>query len=130
MDLRIFYLEKEERGPDVEKLFLLFLPGFMPYQTAHRLPSTHRSPQSCSRLFFLQQQATPLNMENNSRASPRLWSGFSKCHKLFLSLSMAPCPNFSLLKYCNFEEYSLCIFFGPRWSNRENHLYYIVPRCS
>ena len=40
-------------------------------------------------------------------------------------------PDDSLvLKYCNFEEYSLCIFCGPRWSNWENHLYYIVPRFS
>ena len=34
-----------------------------------------------------------------------------------------------LLKYCNFKEYSICIFCGPRWSYRENHLYYLVPRC-
>ena len=28
-----------------------------------------------------------------------------------------------VLKYCNFEEYSICIFCGPRWSYQENHLY-------
>ena len=32
-----------------------------------------------------------------------------------------------VLKYCNFEEYPICIFCGPRWSYWENHLYYLVP---
>lgn len=49
--------------------------------TQNRLSSTHRSPQSCSQLFVLQQQTIPLHTENNSRASPPLRSGFSKYHK-------------------------------------------------
>ena len=39
--------------------------------------------------------------------------------------SREPDHMYMVLKYCNFEEYSICIFCGPRWSYRENHLYYL-----
>ena len=69
MDLRIFYLEKEERGPDVEKLFLLFYLvhaiSNCTQASLYTSISTELQPA-----LFLQQQATLLHTENNRVASP------------------------------------------------------------
>ena len=47
----------------------------------------------------------------------------TKHQHAFIELSL------SMLKYCNFEEYSICTFCGPRWSYRENQLYFFILRC-